>query len=89
MNTMDDFKTDEEIIAEALEAMTPMEQAIHNAMVGSYMLSQWCILQEVVTQIEEVEILKKTGDLEERALLPLAEASLIQLIKQLPTIGDA
>ena len=89
MKTMDDFKTDEELLAEVLEGMTPLERAAHDSMVSSYMLSHYGLLEEVVQQVKEVEILKTSDDLEERALLPLAEAGLIQLIKALPTYGEA
>ena len=89
MKTMDDFKTDEELLAEVLEEMTPLERAIHDSMVSSYMVAHYGLLQEVVQQIKEVEMLKSTSDLEERALLPLAEAGLVQLIKTLPIYGEA
>ena len=88
MKTMNDFKTNEELLAEVLEEMTPLERATHKAMVSTYMLSHYGILQEVVEQIKEVELLKESSDLEERALLPLAEAGLVQLIRSLPTYGE-
>jgi|TARA_R110000824_G_scaffold156092_1_gene328950 hypothetical protein len=89
MNTMDDFKTDEEELAKVLEDMTPLELATHNSMVSAFMISQYGLVEEVMQAIKEVEILKNTADLEERALLPFAEAELVQLIKSLPTFAEA
>ena len=88
MRKMDDFKTEEQLVAEALEDMTPLERRIHDASVSAYMLSNYGLLIEVVQQIKEVEILRETMDLEDRALLPLAEAGLIQLITCLPVYGE-
>ena len=88
MKTMDEYKTEEELLAEALEGLTPLEHAIHGAMISSYRLSHYGLLQEVALQIKEVELLHEETDLEERALLPLAETGLVQLILALPTNGD-
>jgi len=46
-------------------------------------------LEEVAEQIDEVESLRSDTDLENRALLPLAEAGLIELIATLPFAGKA
>lgn len=88
MKIMDEYKTDEELLAEALEDLTPLEHAIHGAVISSYRLSHYGLLQEIALQIKEVELLRGETDLEERALLPLAEAGLTQLILTLPTNGD-
>ena len=75
-------------MAEALEDMTPLERRIHDALVSAFMLANYGELVEVVQQIKEVEILRETMDLEDRSLLPLAEAGLIQLISCLPVFGE-
>ena len=89
MRKMDDYKTEEQLVAEALEDMTPLERRIHDAAVSAYMLATYGLLIEVAQQIEEVQVLRETMDLEDRALLPLAEAGLIQLISALPVFGES
>ena len=89
MEKMDDYKTDEQLLAEALEDMTPLERHIHSAMISAYSLANYGLLEEIHQQMQEVEMLRKTLDLEDRALLPLAEAALLQLIMSLPIVGDA
>jgi len=89
MEKMEDYLADDDLISEVLNAMTPLERAAHNAMTAAYMIGHYGTIAEVVKQVEEVEALRDTMDLEERALLPLAEAALYQLICELPTHGDA
>ena len=60
MKTMDESKTDEELRAEALEGLTPLEHAIHHATISSYRLSHYGLLQEIVLQIKEVALLRES-----------------------------
>ena len=89
MKPMNDYKTDDELISAVLNEMTPLERATHNAMTAAYMIGSYAVIAELVQQIKEVEELRDTMDLEERALLPLAESALYELICELPTYGDA
>ncbi|MBP04557.1 MAG: hypothetical protein CMA72_07220 [Euryarchaeota archaeon] len=79
----------EETVETILSRLTPLERATYDATMSAIMLSTYANLQEVVEQIDEVEILRNDSDLEERALLPLAEAGLIELISSLPIAGEA
>jgi hypothetical protein len=83
----DDFA--EETVEAILGRLTPLERATYDATMSAIMLSTYANLQEVVEQIGEVEILRSENDLEERALLPLAEAGLAELIGSLPIAGEA
>ena len=83
----DDFP--EETVETILSRLTPLERATYDATMSAIMLSTYANLQEVAEQIEEVEILRNDSDLEERALLPLAEAGLVELIGSLPIAGEA
>ena len=83
----DDFP--EETVETILSRLTPLERATYDATMSAIMLSTYANLQEVAEQIEEVEILRNDSDLEERALLPLAEAGLVELIGSLPIAAEA
>ncbi len=85
---MNDDST-EETVETILSRLTPLERATYDATMSAIMLSTYASLQEVAEQIGEVEILRSENDLEERALLPLAEAGLIELISTLPIAGEA
>ena len=89
MVKMDDYKTNEEVMAEVLESMTPLEQAIHNATLSAYRIAHYVNLAEMVDHATAIATLEQTDDLEDRALLPLAESGLVQLIMLLPPYGDA
>ena len=83
----DDFP--EETVETILSRLTPLGRATYDATMSAIMLSTYANLQEVAEQIEEVEILRNDSDLEERALLPIAEAGLVELIGSLPIAGEA
>ena len=85
---MNDDST-EETVETILSRLTPLERATYDATMSAIMLSTYASLQEVAEQIGEVEILRSENDLEERALLPLAEAGLVELISTLPIAGEA
>ncbi len=86
--TMTD-KTPDEKAAHILSQMTPLERATYRATMAGIMLSMYGDLEEVAEQIEEVDILRDDEDLENRSLLPLAEAGLVELIAVLPISGKA
>lgn len=82
-------ETQEETVTSLLSQLTPLEQATYRATMTGIMLSMYKDLEEVAEQIDEVESLRSDTDLENRALLPLAEAGLIELIATLPFAGKA
>lgn len=91
MATREMMKDDstEETVETILSRLTPLERATYDATMSAIMLSTYASLQEVAEQIGEVEILRSENNLEERALLPLAEAGLVELISTLPIAGEA
>ena len=91
MATREMMKDDstEETVETILSRLTPLERATYDATMSAIMLSTYASLQEVAEQIGEVEILRNENNLEERALLPLAEAGLVELISTLPIAGEA
>jgi hypothetical protein len=86
--TMND-EMQEETVTSLLSQLTPLEQATYRATMTAIMLSMYGDLEEVAEQIDEVNVLRDDDDLENRALLPLAEAGLIELISTLPFAGKA
>jgi len=89
MEKMEDYLADEDLISAVLDEMTPLERDAHNAMLSVYMIGSYGFMMDVIEQIKEVDALRNSTDLEDRSLLPLAEAALHQLICELPTQGDA
>jgi len=89
MEKMEDYLADEDLISAVLDEMTPLERDAHNAMLSVYMIGSYGFMMDVIEQIKEVDALRDSTDLEDRSLLPLAEAALYQLICELPTQGDA
>ena len=79
----------EETVETILSRLTPLERATYDATMSAIMLSTYAELQDVAEQIDEVEVLRNDVDLENRALLPLAEAGLVELISSLPISGEA
>ena len=86
--TMND-EMQEETVTSLLSQLTPLEQATYRATMTAIMLSMYGDLEEVAEQIDEVNVLRGDDDLENRALLPLAEAGLVELISTLPFAGKA
>jgi hypothetical protein len=86
--TMND-EMQEETVTSLLSQLTPLEQATYRATMTAIMLSMYGDLEEVAEQIDEVNVLRDDDDLENRALLPLAEAGLVELISTLPFAGKA
>ena len=86
--TMND-ESQEETVTSLLSQLTPLEQATYRATMTAIMLSMYGDLEEVAEQIGEVNVLRGDDDLENRALLPLAEAGLVELISTLPFAGKA
>jgi len=86
--TMND-EMQEETVTSLLSQLTPLEQATYRATMTAIMLSMYGDLEEVAEQIGEVNVLRGDDDLENRALLPLAEAGLVELISTLPFAGKA
>lgn len=72
-----------------LDSLTPLELAAHNAKVSAYMLANLILVEDVIEAIEEVEALRASTDVEERALLPVAELGLAETIALLPSHGEA
>tara|TARA_R110000737_G_scaffold37271_1_gene57043 strand:- start:99 stop:368 length:270 start_codon:yes stop_codon:yes gene_type:complete len=89
MEKMEDYLADEDLISAVLDEMTPLERDAHNAMLSVYMIGSYGFMMDVIEQIKEVDALRDSTDLEDRSLLPMAEAALYQLICELPTQGDA
>ena len=89
MEKMEDYLADEDLISAVLDEMTPLERDAHNAMLSAYMIGSYGFMMDVIEQIKEVDALRDSTDLEDRSLLPMAEAALYQLICELPTQGDA
>ena len=89
MEKMEDYLVNDDLISAVLDEMTPLERDTHNAMLSAYMIGSYGFMMDVIEQIKEVDALRDSTDLEDRSLLPMAEAALYQLICELPTQGDA
>jgi len=81
--------TEKEELRIYLDSLTPLELAAHNARVSAYMLANLILVEDVIDAIEEVEALRNSDDVEERALLPVAELGLTETIALLPSHGEA
>jgi len=69
--------------------LTPLEKAQQKSILTAWLLANYGLLQELKLSIEELEELKNSADIEERAILPLAELGINQLIDLIPSYGKA
>lgn len=79
----------EKYLQKYLLSLTPLERAAHAASTTAWLMANLVLINELQLVIEEVDALRNSTDLEERALLPIAELGLTETLALLPTCGDA